>query len=102
MSRRIKARGAVLLGTSLTVLGAASPAHADVVCKTSSNAYQYNRVDAYGGVGSQEFTLHADRGFHSYQFYVLDGYNRWWVKGYGAEHPDNDGFILLSHTNGKC
>jgi hypothetical protein len=48
----------------------------------------------------REFTLHADRGYHSYQIYYLDGHGRWWVAGYGAEHPNNDGFILLEHTSG--
>jgi hypothetical protein len=30
----------------------------------------------------------------------VDGYFRVWVMGYGAEHPNDDGFTLWDHTSG--
>ena len=75
----------------------AGPAAADDVCLLSSNAYQYDGVTGGGGV-NYEFTLHAGRGFHSYQIYFWDNYGRLWVEGYGAEHSGNVGWILKEHV----
>lgn len=59
-----------------------------------------DEVDYASGVWAHEFTLHASRGYHSYQVYLMNGYNRWWIGGYGAEHPGDNGWILLDHTSG--
>jgi hypothetical protein len=99
LRRRIAVAAAALAATGSLALVPTVPAHADVVCRTVENAVQFNGVNSNGGV-DREFTLHADRGYHSYQIYYLDGHGRWWVAGYGAEHPNNDGFILLEHTSG--
>ena len=84
------------LATCGTLLVAAPPASADVVCTLSSNAYQYDGVDYYGG-RNYEFTLHAGRGFRWYQVSYWDGYGRKWIHGHGAEHSGNSGWILSSH-----
>jgi hypothetical protein len=100
-TRRRVAVAAVALATAggLALLPA-TPAQADRVCTLTENAHQFNNVDQNGGMGAAEHVLHAGRGFHSYEFYYVDGYFRVWVMGYGAEHPNDDGFILWDHTSG--
>jgi hypothetical protein len=99
MVRRKVAVALAALGTGVaaSVLLVATPAQADTVCNLSSNAFQYQAVQASGG-NTYEFTLHAGRGYHSYDIGVRDGQNRLWVYGYGAEHPGNTGWILASHV----
>ena len=90
----------MLAGSAITLAGPASAAQvqpADVVCNLTSNAYLFVSMSHAGGSGAQ-FTLHKGRGFHSYEHYYFDDDHRNWVYGYGAEHPDVDGWILLSHA----
>lgn len=99
---RWKAAIAIVAAVAGSVLVAATPASANTVntlCKTVDNAWQYDQVGYYGGIGAHEFTLHADRGYRSYDVYYRDGYGRWWIGGHGAEHPNNPGWILWYHTN---
>lgn len=98
MKRRWTAATAVVAAVAATVVLPATPANA-TLCKTTSNAWQYRDVNWFGGVGDHQFTLHADRGYRSYDWYYTDGYGRWWIYGHGAEHPNTPGWILWYHTD---
>lgn len=73
-------------------------ASADVLCSTIENAPLYAGYDSGGGT-SYLFTLSPGRGFRANNAVWVDIYNRSWIYGHGAEHPDVEGWVLESHTN---
>ncbi len=93
----IAAACAVAVG-GLTV-GMASPASAEdgYLCNTTENAPLYANVDGSGG-SFYLFTLSPGRGFRASGMGIIDNSDRTWIYGHGAEHPDRDGWVLLSHT----
>ena len=82
---------------ALTMVTAGPAAAAEQLCKTTESAPFYASVDSAGGE-SYLFTLSADRGFRATDLYD-DAGNRYWVRGHGAEHPDREGWVLMSHTD---
>ncbi len=76
----------------------AGPARADILCNTTEDAPFYAGFGVEGGT-SYLFTLSADRGFRASENLYGDTYNREWIYGHGAEHPDRDGWVLRSHTS---
>ncbi len=77
----------------------AGPASAEdgYLCMTTENAPFYTSFNGEGGVGYL-FTLSAGRGFRTNGTGGGDYYDRAWIGGHGAEHPDREGYTLQSHT----
>lgn len=89
--------GVAAAAGALTLATAGPAAATEQLCQTNENAPFYQNVNNDGGVGYL-FTLSGGRGFRATGLYS-DAYQRLWVYGHGAEHPDREGWVLQAHTN---
>ncbi len=91
------AAATAVAGLCLGVTGSAS-AEDGFLCNTTASAPFYAGMDSGGGT-SYLFTLSAGRGFRASGVGRDDAYEREWIQGHGAEHPDREGWVLRDHTN---
>lgn len=95
--KKLTAAAAAAAMVGALTMATAGPAAADELCSTTENAPFYASIGGTGGEGYL-FTLSPGRGFRAIGVYI-DVYQRPWIHGHGAEHPDREGWVLGSHTN---